>query len=85
MMTCKAWNGRIVLQWLSERLALASQAFPPSFDHGVTALAVTASRPACNARYILKILSINIPYHVPEASSGQIHSEEIHGSLFVAH
>ena len=46
-MTCKAWNGRIVLQWLTDTINHASQSYDINFDHGIMALAATASRPAC--------------------------------------
>ena len=43
LLTCKAWNGRVVCEWLAFTLRSASLNFDPDFDHGCLALACVAS------------------------------------------
>ena len=39
MMTCKAWNGRVICQWLAETMALATAGLDPNHDEGRFTLA----------------------------------------------
>lgn len=41
--TCKAWNGRVVCEWLASTLRDATANYDEDFDHGCLALACTAS------------------------------------------
>lgn len=43
LLTCKAWNGRVVCEWLAFTVKHAAQQFDPDFDHGCLALACVAA------------------------------------------
>ena len=43
LFTCKAWNGRVVCEWLAATLRTAAPNYDPDFDHGCLSLACAAS------------------------------------------